>query len=94
MPICAGAIASLASPGAAEPSVVPSRSSGEPLTMRANSSVSVSDLIASNWREIATSALRSDGVFTMPTRRYPVRTCESPNISVAYTQARSTAFST
>ena len=30
----------------------------------------------------ASSALRSDGVFSMPTIRWPVRTCGSPNISV------------
>ena len=78
-------MASLASPGAAsdEPSVAPSLSSGEPLTIRAKSSVSVSALTCSNWREMPSSALRSEGVFSMPTTRWPVRTRGSPNISVA-----------
>ena len=64
------------------PSVAASASSGEPSTMLANSSASASGLIFSNCREIAISALRSDGVLSMPTIRWPVRTCDSPNISV------------
>ena len=62
--------------------------------MRAKSSVRVSALMRSNCREMLRSALRSDGVFSSPTSRWPVLTRGSPNIKVPYTQPRSTAFST
>ena len=54
LPMAAGGMAWLASPGvpAAKPSLAPWASSGEPLTMRAKSSVSVSTFTFSNSREI------------------------------------------
>ncbi len=87
LPICAGAIAPLASPGAAppptlEPSRAPSVSSGEPATILAKSSNRSSGLILRNSPEIAYSALRSVCVLTAPTISRPVRTALSPNCSV------------
>ncbi|MPM87447.1 hypothetical protein SDC9_134543 [bioreactor metagenome] len=82
LPIWAGAIALLSSPGwLLEPSRAPRCSSGEAATIRAKSSVSTSGLIRSNWREIPIRALRSEGVLSMPTSRGPERTWRSPNIS-------------
>ena len=49
-----------------DPSVAASASSGDPLTMRANSSVSRSSLMRSNCREMPVSALRSDGRLQNP----------------------------
>ena len=87
LPICAGAMAPLASPGAAgasaEPSYAPSFSSGEPATMSPKRSPSASGPILSNSREMPRRPLRRLGVRTMPYTRWPVRTCASPNIKVA-----------
>jgi hypothetical protein len=66
-----------------EPSVDPSRSSGDPWTIFAKSSVNVSGLMRSNWREMPIKPFRSEDVFSMPMTRWPVRTRGSPNISVA-----------
>ena len=49
--------------------------------MRAKLSVRSSMRMRSNCFEIDSSALRSVGVFSMPTKSVPVRTCVSPNIS-------------
>ena len=99
LPIWAGAIALLASPGTAPPPTwKPSRalsfSSMEPLTTSSNFSVSVSSLTFSNSLLMLSSSLRRPLVLRMPTIRCPVRTCDSPNISVPKTQPRSTASST
>ncbi len=98
LPICAGAIAPLASPGVpteptCDPSAAPSAASGELARILAKSSVSASAFTWRNCRLIAYSALRSVGVFRQPSTRWPVRTCASPNISVENTQPRSTASS-
>ena len=69
LPIGAGDIASLASPGAALPSLAVSLSSGEPATIFGSCSARSSGLIASNCFEMARSTLRSDGVLTRPTIR-------------------------
>ena len=81
-------MASLVSPGAAppptwEPSEARSPVSGEAATMSANRSVNVSSLTLSNSREMASSALRKSGVFSIPTSKWPMRTCESLNSRVA-----------
>src|SRR3546814_862148 len=78
LPIWAGAIAPLASPGTApplsdDPSCAASASSGEPPTISANPSVSVSTLIFSNSREMPRSVLRNPPVLTIPPTRCPVR---------------------
>ena len=71
LPIAAGGMAWLASPGVpgANPSLATCPSSGEPLTMRAKSSVSVSTLTFSNSPEIRVSTLRRRSFFRSPTRR-------------------------
>ncbi len=71
LPIAAGAMAPLASPGAAPPAApLPSLavwpSSTEPATICARLSASSSGLTFSNWREIANSALRRKLVLSMP----------------------------
>ena len=98
LPICAGAIAPLASPGAPapptlEPSAADSAASGELARILVKSSASASAFTCWNCRLIAYSALRKVGVFRQPNSRWPVRTWNSPNISVANTQPRSTASS-
>ena len=98
LPICAGAIAPLASPGTAppptlKPSLAVKPCSGEPLRISSKRSVSVSALIFSNSLEILVKAWLKPLVFNMPTIRCPERTCDSPNINVPKTQPRSTASS-
>ncbi len=79
-PIAAGAMPPLAALSDAGPAAVGrAPASGEPFVIAANSSVRRSPRSFSNSRDIAISALRSTGVFTAPTMRYPVRTCVSPN---------------
>ncbi len=73
LPIAAGAIAPLASPGAAppaapeEPSLAPCPSSGEPAMIFGRLSDRSSTFSFSNCRLIATSASRRRFVFSMPT---------------------------
>ena len=69
-----GASASLASPGAAppptwEPSLARRPVSGDAAMRSAKRSVKSSSLTFSNSREIASSALRRSGVFSIPTSR-------------------------
>ena len=95
LPMAAGAMAPLASPGAApppvcEPSLACSADSGEPPTILAKLSVSCSSLIFSNSPDMDMRALRRLGVLSRPTTRCPVRTCDSPNSRVPKTQPRST----
>jgi len=89
LPIAAGAIAPLASPGAALPSVACIRSSGEPDTILPKPSPSASAFTRSNCRLIDSNTLRSPWVRIPASSRCPVRTWCSPNISVASTQPRS-----
>ncbi len=76
LPMAAGAMAPLASPGAAppaaddppeEPSLAPCPSSGEPAMIFGSWSDRSSTLSFSNWRLMATSALRRCLVLSMPT---------------------------
>ena len=73
LPMAAGAMAPLASPGAAPPaapllpSLAPWPSSGEPEMTFGSASDRSSTLSFSNWRLMATSALRRFLVFSMPT---------------------------
>ena len=61
----------------------PSASSGEPLDDPREVVGQRVDLdLSRTAARSRSSALRSDGVFSMPTTRWPVRTCASPNISV------------
>ena len=72
LPMAAGGMAPLASPGAAaaaKPSLAPWASSGEPLTMRAKSSVSASTFTLANSREIRISTSRSRSFLRSPTSR-------------------------
>ncbi|MCY1500328.1 hypothetical protein D9M68_343690 [compost metagenome] len=71
LPSALGAMASLASPGAAalKPSLAPRPFSGEWPTYSSKRSVSTSTLNLSNSREIATSAWRRLGVLRRPTIR-------------------------
>ena len=74
LPICAGAMAELASPGPApppirKPSVEACPSSGDPATNSAKRSFSISGFILSNSLEIDSSTLRRPRVSTMPSRR-------------------------
>ena len=82
--MAAGAIAPLASPGTAppptcEPSVAPSALSGDLPTIWAKRSVKASSLILVNSPDMPASTWRKLGVDRMPTTRWPVRTCDSPN---------------
>ena len=84
LPICAGAIAPLVSPGAPapKPSLAASPASDEPLVIRAKLSQSASTLMRSNCRDTDSSAFLSDAVLSIPTSRWPLRTWFSPNSSV------------
>ena len=67
-------------------------SSGEPAQILSKSSASSSGLILSNsLRDPGEQRSCSDGVLSIATTRWPVRTCVSPYLSVDQTQPRSTA---
>ena len=84
LPIAAGAIAPLASPGAA--SSVPgtsAASSGEPATICASSAPRRLTSTRSNCRLIDCSRRASRSVLSRPNSRWPVRTRVAPNFSEA-----------
>jgi hypothetical protein len=81
LPIAVGAMAPLASPGAAPLVAAAWPSSGEPATILPKSCASASAWMRSNWREMETSTARRPVVLRMPSSSVPVRTCVSPNIS-------------
>jgi len=81
LPIAAGAIASLASPGAAPVSLAVEAASGEPASSVPKFDIRSSTWMRSNCRDTPISAPRNEAVFSSPTTRCPVRTCEAPNIN-------------
>ena len=89
LPIAAGAIAPLSVPGSPPtpaarplPSCAPSAASALSPHSFWKLSARSSGLMRSNWREMASSALRRLLVFSMPSIRKPLRTWACPNISV------------
>ena len=77
----AGAMALLASPGAAPLSLALLWASGDSARMLANLLHRSSTGTRSNWRETPFSAPRREAVLSRPTSRWPVRTWAEPNIS-------------
>ena len=83
LPIAAGAMAPLASPGAASGvCTAPVDSSGEPATIWAKSRPSTLASTRSNWRLIFCRRWNSRSVLSSPNSRWPVRICAAPNFSV------------
>ena len=81
LPIAPGAIAEEASPGSApppvtlEPSCAPSVSSGEPSVASLKLSARSSAPIFASSGDMVDRMLRSAGVFSIPSSRWPLRTC-------------------
>ena len=93
LPMGAGAMAPLASPGVAAPSVAGRAASGLSFSTSGIASARSSGFTRSHWRLMASMALRRLVVRRTASSRCAVRTWFTPNISVANTQARSIASS-